>query len=127
MTTTACTAAPVWERITSNGRLIYWCLHLRSGEPGRWGEWIAVAKKDDGLWWWQWRDGPGDKGLIAYGRRSSSALARKAAERFLAERECIMCAGPCDWADDAWTCRDCGDEWPPDCDRMYRAPDLGAT
>lgn len=37
---------------------------------------------------------------------------------------CATCRGQCLWADDAWTCRSCGDEWNSDHDSIsYAEPD----
>lgn len=38
-------------------------------------------------------------------------------------RTCTTCRGLCLWAEDAWVCGSCGDEWYPDHDpRYYAAP-----
>lgn len=37
-------------------------------------------------------------------------------------RRCASCNGLCDWHDEAWVCRRCGDEWYPDHGDNY-APD----
>lgn len=42
-----------------------------------------------------------------------------------ASRECAGCGGQCYWADDAWVCNDCGDEWYPQHGTVYNPPDEG--
>lgn len=37
-------------------------------------------------------------------------------------RRCSSCGGVCRWAETAWTCTDCGDEWTSDHDVRYAAP-----
>lgn len=37
-------------------------------------------------------------------------------------RRCSSCGGKCVWADDAWTCLSCGDEWVEDHDLRYAPP-----
>lgn len=38
-------------------------------------------------------------------------------------RKCTTCGGRCLWADDAWVCSRCGDEWYPDHGEMYAPPE----
>jgi hypothetical protein len=37
-------------------------------------------------------------------------------------RRCSFCFGICHWHDEAWVCRDCGDEWYPDHGARFAAP-----
>jgi hypothetical protein len=37
-------------------------------------------------------------------------------------RRCSSCFGICHWHDEAWVCRDCGDEWYPYHGARYAAP-----
>ena len=37
-------------------------------------------------------------------------------------RKCASCGGRCYWADTAWTCRHCGDEWDEAHGLEYAAP-----
>jgi len=38
-------------------------------------------------------------------------------------RRCATCRGVCYWHDEAWVCRDCGDEfYPPGLNERYKAP-----
>lgn len=69
-----------WERIDSRGRLIYWRLRLAD----RW--YVVQRSRGTDRWMWQLRQhGPGRPGvLLAEGSRSTSTLARAAAERHCA-------------------------------------------
>lgn len=37
-------------------------------------------------------------------------------------RRCSSCGGRCLWAEDAWTCTACGDEWDEDHNLRYAPP-----
>lgn len=121
-----------WEAcntiIKGRRRLVYWRKRLPSGA------YFSVTKNGgigqpegqepcDGRWRWQLRgpdkDDDGTNKVHASGSRSSAVLARRAADRFLIERECSSCLGRCLWAEDAWVCVRCGDEWYPDHGGQY--------
>jgi hypothetical protein len=65
----------VWEPVKSQGRLVYWRRRL----PG--GAWIAV-NRDGNRWQWALYRRPITPEAVGY--RSSSRLARVAADRHLA-------------------------------------------
>jgi hypothetical protein len=67
-------------------------------------------------------------GLFEAGSADPNTMERRAAVRGYDESSdpvtitCSSCGGPADWADEAWVCEDCGDEWYPDhFDRRPRA------
>lgn len=64
----------VWEQIKSRGRLVYWRRKLGKHS------WLAVKRRRDGRWTWDYylRDE-----IQAGGDRSTSVLARKAADRYM--------------------------------------------
>lgn len=96
-------------------RRVYFAVAKNDGKGGR---------PDDGRWTWAPGGPDTDPGTGAYtvhasGTRSTSALARQAADRFVYVRPCASCGGGCLWTEDAWVCRRCGDEWYPDSGEPY--------
>lgn len=57
-------------------------------------------------------------------RRCETLLVKRTQSSF---RKCSSCGGQCMWADDAWVCRRCGDEWYPEHDPMYAEPGEAPT
>lgn len=72
-----------WERVTSQGRLVYWRRHLADGE------WLTVQRRENRWVWARRRVAVGLPGARSYvvdaGDRSTSRLARAAADAALTE------------------------------------------
>jgi hypothetical protein len=74
-----------WERVTSQGRLVYWKRDLGQGT------YLAVTKETDGRWRWALRGPEFDRQpqpgyrIHAEGTRSTSTLARRAADRHVSQ------------------------------------------
>lgn len=108
-----------WEPVRSRGRLIYWRRLLPDGG------WLAVAKNGSR---WHWarrgpRQEPGGGGLLWYeGHRSTSALARRDADRAVNDPDRYGPTDICQTCDVA--AQECGHRR-PESDQALSLADLG--
>jgi hypothetical protein len=122
-------AAAPWERIASDGRLVYWRRVIRGADARGDIEYLSVSRLGGG-WAFSHR-GPQRRNAryAAYQIHhmgpivGTTTAAKRAADRYITtERPCSSCRGVCWWADDAWVCNDCGDEWQPEHGQKFRPP-----
>jgi hypothetical protein len=97
-----------WERITSQGKLVYWRRRLDDGS------YFAVTREGGSGWTWAHR-GPGNetdgtKIVNISGWERTIAEAKRAVTRAVFAR-CPHGCGRLQWREDQWYCPRCGDEW----------------